>query len=112
MDKLIATEVTRKKRRRIVLVLLLIAAVIVASAWMLRHSLTSSIKKADITIAQVETGSIENTLTASGEVWPEFEAVITSPINASIKEVLMNAGASVKAGESILTLDKESTEAE
>jgi HlyD family secretion protein len=112
MDKVIAAEVNRKKRRSLVLVLLLITAVIVASAWMLRHSLKASIKKTDITMAKVETGSIENTLTASGEVWPEFEAVITSPINASIKEVLMNAGASVKAGESILTLDKESTEAE
>ena len=111
MDKVIATEVSRKKKRRVILLSALIAAAILSCVWLLRHSLKSSIKKADVTVAVVETGNIENTLTASGEVFPEFEAVITSPINASIKDVSLNAGAAVKTGESIMTLDKESTEA-
>ena len=92
MDKIIATEVGRKKRRQVILLSLLVAAGILLCLWLLRHSLKSSIKKSDVTVAIVETGNIENTLTASGEVSPEFEAVITSPINASIKDVSLNAG--------------------
>jgi len=55
-------------------------------------------------------GNVENTLNATGEVLPEFEEVITSPINASIKNVVMDAGKKVNAGQSILTLDKSATE--
>jgi len=35
------------------------------------------------TTTVVEIGNIENTLNASGQILPEFEQVITSPINAS-----------------------------
>src|SRR5687768_13099631 len=111
MDKIIATDVSRKKRTQVILLSVLTAAAILTCVWLLRHLLRSSIKKADVTVAVVETGNIENTLTASGEVFPEFEAVITSPINASIKNVSLNAGAGVETGQSIMTLDKESTEA-
>jgi HlyD family secretion protein len=54
----------------------------------------------------VEKGDIENTINATGEVLPEFEETITSPINASIQKIILDAGSRVMAGESILTLDK------
>ena len=57
-------------------------------------------------------GAIDNTINASGEVMPEFEQVISSPINATIKEVVLDAGSSVKAGDVILALDKEATQEE
>ena len=78
----------------------------------LRSSLNSSIQKSAITTTVVETGSIENTISASGEVLPEFEEVITSPINASVKNVIMDAGSQVKAGQSVLTLDKSASQTE
>jgi HlyD family secretion protein len=112
MDKVITQEVNRKKRKNLFLIGMLSAAVLITAVWLLKHSLSTSIKRSNVTIAVIETGSIENTLNATGEVWPEFEAVITSPVNASIKEVLMNAGSSVKAGQSILTLEKEAAESE
>jgi len=62
--------------------------------------------------AIVETGNIENTINASGEVVPEFEEIISSPIVASIKNVIRNAGATVASGESIIALDKSATENE
>jgi HlyD family secretion protein len=55
---------------------------------------------------------VENTLNASGEVLPEFEEILTSPISASIKNVIMDAGNKVKAGQSILTLDKSASQTE
>ena len=57
-------------------------------------------------------GNIENTINASGEILPEFEEIITSPINASIQNVVMDAGTSVKAGQSVLTLDKSASQTE
>ena len=57
-------------------------------------------------MATAELGPIENTLTASGEVLPAFEQVITSPISAVIQEVLQSVGDEVAPGTSILKLDK------
>jgi len=60
----------------------------------------------------VKIGNIDNTVNATGEVLPEFEEILTSPINASIKAVTMDAGNKVKAGQSILTLDKSVAQSE
>jgi HlyD family secretion protein len=78
-------------------------------AWILRGSLATSVKQNDIRTAVAELGAIENTLTASGEVLPEFEQVIISPITAIIQNVLLNEGAHIKAGERLIELDKEFT---
>ena len=112
MDKNIESEVTSRKKKKTYLIVGLVVVAVVASAFLIRSSLTPELKKSAITTAVVERGSIENTLNASGEVLPEFEEVITSPINASVKSVLMDAGSTVKAGQSILTLDKSAAETE
>lgn len=110
MDTEITQEVTSQRKRKTIVIVLIIAAVVFGLIWALRATLKSSIKKSEITTAVVETGNIENTLNATGEVLPEFEEILTSPINASIKKVIMDAGNKVNAGESILTLDKSATE--
>jgi HlyD family secretion protein len=74
--------------------------------------LSSTIKRSAITTALVEKGDVENTIPATGEILPEFEEVITSPINAVIKNVLLDAGTPVKAGQSVLELDKAFTRIE
>lgn len=112
MDKEISKEVVQKKKRKSVIIAVAIVVLIIASVMVLRASFSSSIRKENITTAVVELGSIENTITASGEILPEFEQVITSPINASIKSVSMDAGSSVKPGQSILSLDKQASEME
>ena len=112
MDTIIEEEVTARKRKKTILIIALCIALLAAAIWLLRFSFESSLTKKDISTAVVEMGSIENTINASGEVLPEFEEVITSPINASIKNVVMDAGTHVKEGESILTLDKSATQTE
>lgn len=112
MDKeLPAAWVAQRKRKRLLL-LLAAAGVLTAGVFLLRSLLHPSVKRADITMATVETGRIENTLNASGEILPEFEAVITSPVSATIQEVLTDAGGSVKTGQSLLRLDKSGIESE
>jgi HlyD family secretion protein len=112
MDTVIEEEVTARKKKSAIIIITVVIAVFAMAVWLLRSSLKSTIKKTEITTAVVEKGSVENTLNATGEVLPEFEEILTSPINASIKKVLMDAGNKVKEGQSILTLDKSASQTE
>ncbi|MEP7267569.1 MAG: HlyD family efflux transporter periplasmic adaptor subunit [Saprospiraceae bacterium] len=112
MDKDISTEVQKKQKSSIVLYTILAIFIIGGSIYFLRNSLKSSIKRDEIRIAEVELGLVQNTLTASGEVIPEFEQVITSPINAAIQNVYLDAGSVVKGREKIMELDKTFTQLE
>jgi HlyD family secretion protein len=109
MDREISNNEVNKRKVKTGLWVAFAVMVMAVSAWILRGSLKTSIKQNDVRTAVAELGSIENTLTASGEVLPEFEQVITSPITAIIQNVLLNEGANVKKGERILELDKEFT---
>ncbi|MBD0367456.1 MAG: HlyD family efflux transporter periplasmic adaptor subunit [Flavisolibacter sp.] len=112
MDKVITREVTAEKRKKTLLYVLLFTSFIIAAVFSIRFAFSASLNKINFTTAVVETGDIENTLTASGEMIPEFEQVLTSAITASIQNVLMDAGTSVQPGQSIMTLDKAAAQAE
>jgi HlyD family secretion protein len=112
MDKIIEEEVKLKKKRKTFSYVLISVAILVAAIWMVRFSFASTLKKSSITTAVVERGDIENTINATGEILPEFEEIITSPINASIQNVVMDAGNKIQAGQSILTLDKTAAQTE
>jgi HlyD family secretion protein len=106
MDREIPETVKARRKNRGVLLIGAVIGLLVLLTVLLRAGLRTSLKKSALTVAVVERGEIENTLSATGEVFPEFEEVITSPINASIMKVSLDAGSEVKAGQSILTLDK------
>jgi HlyD family secretion protein len=110
MDRSIETEVSaRKKKRRLILIIGIILSLLLA-LWLLRGVLKPSLRAGDIMVSKVETGAVENTISASGEVLPEFEEIIASPIQASIQEVLLDPGKKVVKGQSILRLDKSATQ--
>ena len=106
MDKPIEEEVSAKRKKKNYLIIFIIIVIVLASIWFIRFYFKPALTNSDITTAKVDTGIIENTINATGEVLPEFEEVLTSPINASIKKVLMDAGNKVNKGQSILELDK------
>ena len=112
MDTIIEEEVKSKKNKKTFSYVLISVGILVAAIWLVRSSFASTLKKSSITTAVVERGDIENTITATGEILPEFEEIITSPINASIQNVVMDAGNKVQAGQSILTLDKSASQTE
>jgi HlyD family secretion protein len=64
-----------------------------------------SVARARIRTAKVDTGLIEATITASGTVVPEFEGVISSPVNARVLKILKRPGAVLAKGDPILELD-------
>ncbi|MGV3639917.1 MAG: efflux RND transporter periplasmic adaptor subunit [Adhaeribacter sp.] len=76
----------------------------------LRTWLKPSLNKADLRTAVVSLGPLEASLAASGITVPETEEIITSPIQARLRQVLLQAGDRVAAGQSVLELDKEATQ--
>jgi HlyD family secretion protein len=112
MDTAIPPHLLARKRNRYIQITIGVIVLLGLAMWLFRAFLRPSLSHLDITTAVVEKGDIDNTLTASGEVLPEFEEVLTSPINASIQNVLMDAGARVSAGQSIMTLDKSAMQTE
>jgi HlyD family secretion protein len=112
MDTAIDAEVTQKRKKKNLILIISVVMLLVVSLLLVRSIFGSTISRTEFTTGVVETGDIENTITANGEVLPEFEEVITSPVNAAIKTALMDAGKKVKAGQPILVLDKSATENE
>lgn len=112
MDKVIETEVKQKKKKQFLLITMLCIAVLAAALFLLRSFFSSTIKRSAITTAVIEVGNIENTINATGEIRPEFEEVITSPVSASIQEIILDAGSKVTTGQSILKLDKTAIQVE
>ena len=110
MDKEITQEVTSQNRRKGITIALVSIAALLIAIWLVRLFFKPSVNRSEIGVATVTVGNIENTINATGEVLPEFEEILTSPINASIKSVVMQAGNKVQAGQSILTLDKSAAE--
>ncbi|MBE9586424.1 efflux RND transporter periplasmic adaptor subunit [Mucilaginibacter sp. JRF] len=112
MDTVIDASVIQKKKKSRIIILSAAIALLVLSVWWVRSIFSSTMHRAEFTTGVVGLGNIENTISANGEVLPEFEEVITSPVNAAIKTALMDAGKKVKAGQAILVLDKSATENE
>lgn len=64
-----------------------------------------TLDRSEIRTARVEAGPIEATISATGTVVPEFEHVLSSPLDARVLRILRKPGASLKPGEPILDLD-------
>jgi HlyD family secretion protein len=105
MDREIAPE-TRKRRnvRRGLTAVIAIAALAFFFAATVEW-LRPSLDRRNMQLARVERGSIEATLQASGTVVPLFEQAVASPVEARVLRIGRRAGARVKAGDELLTLD-------
>ncbi|WP_158825672.1 efflux RND transporter periplasmic adaptor subunit [Mucilaginibacter lacusdianchii] len=112
MDIEIPAEIKSQRQKKNILIIALCIAGLITALWGIRKFFKSSVNRNEINIVKVEVGDVENTLNATGEILPEFEEVITSPINASVKSAVMDAGTTVKAGQSVLILDKSASENE
>ncbi|WP_316819414.1 efflux RND transporter periplasmic adaptor subunit [Pedobacter gandavensis] len=106
MDKNIEQAVSSSRKRKLFFYLLVGLVLLIVGVLVLRRVFKTTLYASEITTAIVDRGNIENTINAVGEVLPEFEEVISSPLAASIQKVLLDGGSHIKAGQSILTLDK------
>ncbi|MBD2723682.1 efflux RND transporter periplasmic adaptor subunit [Hymenobacter armeniacus] len=107
MDRAIAPSIQNQRRRRHWLLGAGVAVVALLAVLAFRSVLKPSLRRADLLTATVETGDVEASISAAGTVIPGREAVLTSPIQSTIRRVVVAVGAKVKPGETILELDKE-----
>lgn len=105
MDREIEVGFRRKQwLRRLVLSIALVAAIAALFIWG-PSLLKTSVARTQIRTARVDAGPLESQITASGKVVPEFEQVLSSPVNARIVKILKRPGAILAKGEPILELD-------
>ncbi|MBL8187150.1 MAG: HlyD family efflux transporter periplasmic adaptor subunit [Acidobacteria bacterium] len=105
MDREIEVGFRRKQwLRRLVLSIALVAAIAALFIWG-PSLLKTSVARTQIRTARVDAGPLESQITASGKVVPEFEQVLSSPVNARIIQILKRPGAILAKGEPILELD-------
>ena len=83
----------------------IVAAVAVVAVGAMLLGLRKSVKASDLKFSEVERGSIETSVSASGKVAPAFEEIINSPIATRVVEVFCKSGDSVGEGTPLLRLD-------
>ena len=112
MDREIPKEVRDKERKKKFIKYGAIGVAAVVCIAVLISFMRSSVNKKDLVFSEVDNGTIEVSVSASGKVVPAFEEIINSPINSRIIEVYKKGGDSVDVGTPILKLDLQSTEIE
>lgn len=112
MDRALAPELVTRSRRKPWLISLLVVIGLLGAVAGMRTLLKTAIDAAKIRTAEVQTGPVENTLNATGEIIPAYEQTMTSPIRASIRRVLLTPGARVRPGQPLVELDKSLTRIE
>ena len=112
MDRQIPVSEQRKRKvRRILMMVAVLAMVLGIGAW-LGKQMMPSVKRTTLVISEVDRGTIDVSVTATGRVVPAFEEIIVSPISSQILEVYAHSGDSVDVGTPLLKLDLQSTETE
>ena len=112
MDRDLAPELVTRSRRKPWLIGLVVVIGLAGAVLGMRTLLRTSIEAAKIRTAVAQTGPVENTLNATGEIIPAYEQIMTSPIRAGIRRVLLTPGARVRPGQAIVELDKSLTQIE
>ena len=110
MDRAIPVSVQRKKRMVRIGKYVLIVAVILGIATWLGVLMMTSVDKKSLIVSEVDRGTIDVSITATGKVVPAFEEVIISPISAQILEVYAHSGDTVDVGTPLLRLDLQSAQ--
>lgn len=112
MDREIPKEVRDKERKKKFIKYGAIGVAAVVCISVLISFMRSSVNRKDLVFSEVDNGTIEVSVSASGKVVSAFEEIINSPINTRIVEVYRKGGDSVDVGTPILKLDLQSTETE
>ncbi|MDO1446112.1 HlyD family efflux transporter periplasmic adaptor subunit [Rhodocytophaga aerolata] len=106
-DRPLQQEYIRNTRHKSLLKISLAGLFIFGSIFWFISWISPSISRTQIRTAKVERGNLEATITASGTVVPEYEQVISSPIDTRILRILKKAGDTLHPNDPILVLDLE-----
>ena len=105
MDRPIDADYRKKRlRKRVAMGFVGVVLLLALLAWAPRW-IRPSLAKNRIRTAVVDVGPVEATITSSGTVVPEFEQVLSSPIDSRILKILKRPGSQLKRGDAIMELD-------
>ena len=110
MDRAIPVSVQRKRRMVKYGKYALIVATVLGLATWLGVLMMTSVDRKSLIMSEVDQGTIDVSITATGKVVPAFEEVIISPISAQILEVYAHSGDTVDVGTPLLRLDLQSAQ--
>jgi HlyD family secretion protein len=110
MDRALSDTARQARKRKRLWQISIGVALLAVAIFGFRTLITPGIARSDIRTAVVEEGPVVATLTASGQVVPEHEQAITSPIQARIEQVVRHTGEEVKPGDQVLLLDQSYTQ--
>ena len=98
------TFLRRQHSKRIAYSVAGLAALLWLSVW-LPSGIRPALDSDRIRTAQVQWGAVEETITASGTVVPQFEQIIFSPVHTRLVRILQKPGAMLQQGQPIVELD-------
>ncbi|MBQ7685488.1 MAG: efflux RND transporter periplasmic adaptor subunit, partial [Bacteroidaceae bacterium] len=110
MDREIPVKEQRTRKMRKILMAVAIVAVVSGIAVWLGMQMMPSVNRQALVFSEVDRGTIDVSVSATGRVVPAFEEVIISPISSQILEVYAHSGDSVDVGTPLLRLDLQSAE--
>ena len=110
MDRAIPVSVQRKRKiKKAAMWTGGFLAILCVATWLGTQMITSVDRKTLI-ISDVDRGTIDVSVSATGRIVPAFEEIIVSPISSQILEVYAHSGDSVDVGTPLLRLDLQSAE--
>lgn len=106
MDREIDEKQLKRSRWKGGLRVLVVIALLAIGFWAFRNWLSPKANARDFRIANVERGSLESTISATGTVVPSFEQQLNAPIATEVRTVHLRTGTEVELGDLILELDR------
>ncbi len=110
MDREIPKEQLLKERRIRIIKFSAILLACILVIYLLVSLFSNKVSLQNIQLSEVDKGTIEISVSASGKVVAAFEEIINTPIESRIVEVYKKAGDSVNVGTPLLRLDLQSIE--
>jgi len=110
MDRAIPVSEQRKRKLKRAAVGIAVAVAILAIGAWLGGQMMPTLDRKALVISEVDRGTIDVSVSATGKIVPAFEEIIVSPISSKILEVYAHSGDSVDVGTPLCRLDLQSAE--
>lgn len=107
MDRPIEQSVRKKRNIKRLGASVFAVAILVIVFFTISGLIRPSVKQSKIRTTVADIGPMEETITGSGNVLPEYEHVISSPIDTRITRIIKKPGDELSEGEPIVELDIE-----
>jgi HlyD family secretion protein len=105
MDQALSIDTLRTRSRRRIATAVTLFAALCALVAGINRVLRPSVAQADVAVAEVRRGNVDNTINAAGVVIPVHEEVVSSPGASRVARVHAKPGQQVKQGDLLLELD-------